>query len=271
MPELWINRFFSTSSRVYVRFNSLNKPCFWTGAKLDKKSACVQRGSSAHSILWIFIGLSTDSGGVAGAWAIFDRIRRCSGGRQADWSTSPRLQKRRQGRSRSIFAVGPCSSIRDQDDKKPAAVEFIGVAVCSSRADVGVSSGHGNRSVDAEKVTQQTVERSKSSMRLVCAVEPKPAFFGGAGAFAADPQVYNQKLVYKMMVVVNGTALLWISQVLSTTSNVYGSHKAVGWSCMFLVAKLDKKRGCAKSRVSSQSVPVDIHTLIHRLQTLIGP
>jgi len=58
-----------------VRFYPLNKPCFWMGAKLDKKSACAQRGSSAHSILWIFIGLSTDPGGVWGAKAIFDRIR----------------------------------------------------------------------------------------------------------------------------------------------------------------------------------------------------
>lgn len=78
------------------------------------------------------------------------------------------------------------------------------------------------------------------------------------------PQVYNQKLVYRMMVVVNGATLLWITGIFSTTSNVYGPHKAVGRSCMFLVAKLDKKRGCAKNRVSSQSIPVDIHTLIHR-------
>ena len=95
-------------------------------------------------------------------------------------------------------------------------------------------------------------------------------FFGRTGAFAAGPQVYNQKLVYRIMVVVNGATLLWISPVFSTTSNVYGPHKAVGWSCMLLVVKLDKKRGCAKNRVSSQSVPVDIHTLIHRWQTLFG-
>jgi hypothetical protein len=65
------------------------------------------------------------------------------------------------------------------------------------------------------------------------------------------------------MVIVNGGTLLWISRVLSTTSNVYGSHKAVGWSCMCLVAKLDKKRGCAKYPSSPHFVPVDIHTLIH--------
>jgi len=46
------------------------------GAKLDKKSACVQRGSSAHSILWIFIGLSTDPGGIRVGRAIFDLMWR---------------------------------------------------------------------------------------------------------------------------------------------------------------------------------------------------
>ena len=85
--------------------------------------------------------------------------------------------------------------------------------------------------------------------------------------FEQSRQVYNQKLVYRIMVIVNGTTLLWISLVLSTTSTVYGSHKPVGWSCMCFVAKLDKNRSCAKSPSSSQFVPVDIHTLIHSLVT----
>ncbi|WP_371764095.1 hypothetical protein, partial [Massilia sp.] len=88
-------------------------------------------------------------------------------------------------------------------------------------------------------------------------------FFDRAAAFKAARQVYNQKLVYRIMVIVNGATLLWISRVFSTTSNVYGSHKPVGWSCMCLVAKLDKNPDCAKNRSSSHFVPVDIHTLIH--------
>lgn len=96
-----------------------------------------------------------------------------------------------------------------------------------------------------------------------CVVADDKNFFGRTAVFEARRQVYNQKLVYRMMVIVNGGALLWISRVFSTTSNVYGSHKAVGWSCMCLVAKLDKNPGCAKNRSSSHFVPVDIHTLIH--------
>jgi hypothetical protein len=88
-------------------------------------------------------------------------------------------------------------------------------------------------------------------------------FFDRTAAFGMTPQVYKQKLVYRMMIVVNGGTLLWISRVLSTTSIVYGSHKPVGWSCMCLEAKLDKNRACAKNRVSPHSVPVDIHTFIH--------
>jgi len=88
-------------------------------------------------------------------------------------------------------------------------------------------------------------------------------FFDRIAAFRTNPQVYKQKLVYRMMIVVNGGTLLWISRVLSTTSIVYGSHKPVGWSCMCLEAKLDKNRACAKNRVSPHFVPVDIHTFIH--------
>jgi len=41
-------------------FYWLNKPCVWTGSKLDKKSAVDEGGSFAHSILWIFSSLSTN-------------------------------------------------------------------------------------------------------------------------------------------------------------------------------------------------------------------
>ena len=63
---MWINQIFSTSSRVYVRRKPLNKPWFWMGPKLDKKSAAVSGVSSAHSLLWIFSSLSTKWVGVEG-------------------------------------------------------------------------------------------------------------------------------------------------------------------------------------------------------------
>jgi len=162
-------------------------------------------------------------------------------------------------------------SLSDQDDKAPAVANIVGAAVSGSHVEAGICLP--DRAVD--QLTLKKVEQGRSNDPMVSVVEctrsrsSASIDFGEAGTFAARPQVYNQKLVYRMMIIVNGTTLLWISRVLSTTSNVYGSHKAVGWSCMFLVAKLDKKRRCAKSRVSSQSVPVDIHTLIHRLRTLI--
>ena len=66
-------------------------------------------------------------------------------------------------------------------------------------------------------------------------------FFFDRLAFARQGrQVYNQKLVYRMMVIVNDPHPLWISQVLFTRSTVYVPHKAVGSPCMCLVEKLDK-------------------------------
>jgi hypothetical protein len=91
----------------------------------------------------------------------------------------------------------------------------------------------------------------------------------GYGLFLTPPfltshrQVYNQKLVYRIVVIVNDPLALWISQVLSTRSDVYGAHKAVGCLCMCLMEKLDKISGCAEKPGSSQSVPVDMQTLIH--------
>lgn len=62
---------------------------------------------------------------------------------------------------------------------------------------------------------------------------------------------------------VNVVAQLWIKPVLSTRSNVYAQHKAVGCHCICWVSKLDKNRGCCKNDVFAQSVPVDIQMLIH--------
>lgn len=178
-----------------MRRKRSNKPCFCRGPKLEKKFEIDFRGSSAHSILWIFSSLSTkgpETGrlGVAGSWP---------------------------GRRRA------------------------GVVVMNA-------SGVGRFFF----VEQNDVE-----------IGDEKFFFDRAAAFKAARQVYNQKLVYRIIVIVNGATLLWISRVFSTTSNVYGSHKTVGWSCMCLVAKLDKNPDCAKNRSSSHFVPVDIHTLIH--------
>jgi hypothetical protein len=74
----------------------------------------------------------------------------------------------------------------------------------------------------------------------------------------------SKKTVYKIVVIVNGGALLWINLVLSTRSAVYVQHKPVGCSCMAWVGKLDKNLIFSKNTPSSHSVPVDIHTLIHK-------
>jgi len=76
-------------------------------------------------------------------------------------------------------------------------------------------------------------------------------------------QVYQQKLVYRIVVIVNVDTHLWIKQVLSTRSSVYARHKAVGCHCICRVSKLDKILVCMKNHVFAQSVPVDMQMLIH--------
>jgi hypothetical protein len=80
---LWISRIFSTGSRVYVRSKLLNKACVWRGPKLDKKTAVAKSRGFAHSILWIFMGLSTEPGGLP-AFSVFSGDRRP--GRRRGWS-----------------------------------------------------------------------------------------------------------------------------------------------------------------------------------------
>nr|WP_314543833.1 hypothetical protein [uncultured Massilia sp.] len=93
---------------------------------------------------------------------------------------------------------------------------------------------------------------------------PEPIFFFARAALARASQVYNQKLVYRIVVVVNGAPHLWISQVFSTTSNVYVRRNPVGYRCVCLREKMNKNPGCAKNGRSPQSVPVDMQMLIHR-------
>jgi hypothetical protein len=38
-----------------------DKACFWQGLKLDKKPLVSKSGGFAHSILWIYMGLSTEA------------------------------------------------------------------------------------------------------------------------------------------------------------------------------------------------------------------
>jgi hypothetical protein len=89
-------------------------------------------------------------------------------------------------------------------------------------------------------------------------------FFSARPALKRGRQVYKQKLVYRMMVIVNGVPHLWISRVYSTGSGVYVPHKPVGCSCMCLVEKLDKNWDRGKSRRFAQSIPVDMQKLIHK-------
>jgi hypothetical protein len=59
---LWIRRIFSTSSRVYGRFDVLNKPCIALAPKVYRFCASRIGSASAHSFLWICMGLSTAAG-----------------------------------------------------------------------------------------------------------------------------------------------------------------------------------------------------------------
>jgi hypothetical protein len=92
--------------------------------------------------------------------------------------------------------------------------------------------------------------------------------FGKDRQNETHPQVYKQKLVYRIVVVVNEGAHLWISLLLSTRSGVYAPHKPVGLPCVCLREKMDKKSGCAKTACFAQSVPVDMQKLIHSASTL---
>lgn len=58
-PELWIKVFFSTASTVYAFPEVLNKPCIWLARNLYKFLGDQKVSRSAHSFLWICMGLST--------------------------------------------------------------------------------------------------------------------------------------------------------------------------------------------------------------------
>jgi hypothetical protein len=121
-----------------------------------------------------------------------------------------------------------------------------------------MGAGQGRRRLDDSRLA-----RSKSFCAQVGSVAEAGFFLDRVRAFKNARQVYKQKLVYRIVVIVNGTPHLWISQVLSTRSGVYGSHKPVGCPCICLKEKLDKIWPCAESRVFAQSVPVDMQKLIH--------
>ena len=134
---------------------------------------------------------------------------------------------------------------------------------CADQVDVGLRSG-----LAALPESKKNFRRLQRGRRR-CA--GRPEWFAGAGFFfrhnAAHPpvpQVYKQKLVYRIVVVVNGTPHLWISRILSTTSSVYVAVNPVGYRCVCLREKMDKNPGKTKSGRSPQSVPVDMQMLIHR-------
>ena len=56
---LWIRPVFFTGSRVYARADVLNKPCIAFARKVHRFCASSASAVSAHSFLWICMGLST--------------------------------------------------------------------------------------------------------------------------------------------------------------------------------------------------------------------
>jgi hypothetical protein len=104
----------------------------------------------------------------------------------------------------------------------------------------------------------EAVLRSRPSTR------PKSKIFFRRGRYWNEVVRFtNKKLVYRMIVIVNGVPPLWISRVFSTGSGVYAPYKPVGCPCMCLVEKLDKNWDLGKSRRFAQSIPVDMQKLIH--------
>ena len=57
--ELWIRPIFSTGSRVYVMLDVPDKPCIRLARNAYRSGASDNGGRSAHSLLWIYISLST--------------------------------------------------------------------------------------------------------------------------------------------------------------------------------------------------------------------
>jgi hypothetical protein len=85
----------------------------------------------------------------------------------------------------------------------------------------------------------------------------------------ARSQVYPQMHVYRIVVVVNGMPLLWISRDSSTASRAYGAYKRVVCPCMCPLEKLDNISRSRDSMRFPHSVPVDMQMLIHSLRTSV--
>jgi hypothetical protein len=83
----------------------------------------------------------------------------------------------------------------------------------------------------------------------------------------ARSQVYPQMHVYRIVVVVNGMPLLWISLDSSTASKAYAAYKEVVCPCMCPLEKLDNISRSRDSVRFPHSVPVDIQMLIHSPRT----
>jgi hypothetical protein len=181
---MWISRFCSTGSRVYLACKVRDKPCGPRGPKLDKKSAWQEGGGFAQSFLWICMGLST------------------------------------------LALAKPFASAGKQG--------------CGME----------------EPVCGQSLAFARRSSCSVGRQDPENAESGAC-------QVYTQKHVYRIVVVVNGAPHLWIKAFMSTTSRAYAAYKEVGCHCMCLVGKLDNICVIANLFRSPHSVPVDMQMLIH--------
>jgi len=178
--------------------DGLDKPCFWLARFLYKFCAHAEVSRSAHSFLWIYMGLSTVGGGK---------------------QTSIDLPDRQTGEQSLVFQLA--SMLEGQHS-----------VMCSFLPTVELAT--------------------------------KIFFFERAARSTSGLQ---PKSVYKDSSSVNNCPFLWISQLTDEKSSVYARYKPVICCCMFLVANLDKNRGCGKSRVFAQSVPVDIKKLIHSCAT----
>ena len=82
---------------------------------------------------------------------------------------------------------------------------------------------------------------------------------------AKAPSVYKNKSVYKLVVVVNRSRFLWITTSISTEPATYDLYNSTRKPCMAEERFLDKNGVLHSPRVYAQTMPVDIHNVIHSL------
>ena len=85
-----------------------------------------------------------------------------------------------------------------------------------------------------------------------------------AGAVVFGFMVYSKDVYIKIVVVVNADTFLWITAHFGLESGVYELYKKASKPCMSGELFWDKKSRPRNPFVYSHSVPVDIHSVIHR-------